>query len=135
MLEVKIPMRPISKDRPRFTNGRCYTTERTKLAEDAIAWVVKAEMIKQNVSIFDKAISMGLEFGFKLPRNMTKAEKEMLKDNQFHNIKKPDLDNICKLVMDSLNKVAYVDDKLIVHLNAVKIFGEEDFINIKIEEI
>lgn len=135
MLEVKIPMRPIPKDRPRFVNGRCYTTERTKLAENAIAWMVKEEMIKQSIGIINKPISLSIEFGFKLPPNMTRAEKEMLRENKFHHIKRPDIDNLCKTVLDALNEIAYIDDKLVVHLDALKVFGEEDFINIKIEEI
>lgn len=135
MLQVRIPMRPISKDRPRFTNGRCYTTERTKLAEQAIAWMAKEEMIKHSMKIFNKPLSVTIEFGFKLPPNMTKAEKEMLKQNKFHHIKRPDIDNLCKTVLDALNGVAYIDDKFIVHLHAMKVFDEEDYIDIKIEEI
>lgn len=135
MIEIKIPMRPMSKDRPRFVNGHCYTSERTKFAEDAIGWLVKEQMVKQSLPIMNKPISMSLEFGFKLPKNMTKAERDMLKENNFQHIKKPDIDNMCKLVLDSLNKIAYVDDKLIVHLDAIKIFGGEDYIKIKIEEI
>jgi Holliday junction resolvase RusA-like endonuclease len=135
MLEITIHMRPVAKARPRFGNGRCYTDPKTAAAEHAIAWAVKAQMQKQGISIIDKPVSMYLEFGFALPKNLSKHEKELMQNNQLHHIKKPDLDNVVKLVADSLNGVAYTDDRLIVHIDAYKVYGETDYITIKIEEI
>jgi len=135
MLEIKIPMRPVAKARPRFANGRCYTDEKTKRAEDAIAWAVKAEMIKHGIPMYETALSMYVEFGFAFPKSLSKQERELVKNGKFHHIKRPDLDNVCKTVMDSLNGLAYRDDSLIAHLEAFKVYGESDHIIIRLEEI
>lgn len=39
--------------------------------------------------------------------------------------KKPDMDNIGKLVCDALNDIVFEDDVQIVRLNARKIYGEK----------
>ena len=40
---------------------------------------------------------------------------------------KPDVDNIAKIVMDSLNKLAYLDDKQVSHLTIRKQFCNEQY--------
>ena len=40
---------------------------------------------------------------------------------------KPDVDNIAKIVMDSLNELAYLDDKQVNHLSIRKQFCNEQF--------
>ena len=40
--------------------------------------------------------------------------------SKLHIIKKPDSDNIAKVVLDALNGVAYIDDKDVVKLTVTK---------------
>ena len=51
-------------------------------------------------------------------------------------MKKPDCDNVVKIVLDSLNKIAYDDDKQVVELTVLKrwTFGNER-IEFEMEEI
>lgn len=45
-----------------------------------------------------------------------------------------DIDNFCKGILDSLNKIAYLDDSQITELKAWKFYADESSILIKIEE-
>ena len=47
--------------------------------------------------------------------------------------KKPDIDNIAKIILDALNKLAFNDDNQITKLNIEKIYSEEEKIYVKIE--
>lgn len=49
--------------------------------------------------------------------------------------KKPDIDNIAKVVCDALNGVAYKDDKQIVSLKLAKRYGSLPMVVIDINEI
>ncbi|WP_332834903.1 RusA family crossover junction endodeoxyribonuclease [Clostridium perfringens] len=40
--------------------------------------------------------------------------------------KKPDVDNIAKIILDSLNGVAYKDDSQIVDIRIIKKYTEDD---------
>lgn len=49
--------------------------------------------------------------------------------------KKPDMDNIAKIILDSLNGIAYEDDKQVVELHLYKQFAEQGKVFVKLETI
>ena len=49
-------------------------------------------------------------------------------------LKKPDIDNIAKIVADALNKVAYDDDSQICDMKIIKRYGEQEKLIIELEE-
>ena len=51
-------------------------------------------------------------------------------------LRKPDSDNIAKIVLDSLNKIAFDDDAQVVELTVVKKWTEElERIEFELEEV
>lgn len=48
---------------------------------------------------------------------------------------KPDTDNIAKSILDSLNGIAYLDDKQFVKLEVEKYYAQAPSVEIIIEEI
>lgn len=48
--------------------------------------------------------------------------------------KKPDCDNIAKIICDALNGVAYKDDKQIVQLLVSKVYSVEPFVLVTISD-
>lgn len=48
---------------------------------------------------------------------------------------KPDTDNIAKSILDSLNGIAYLDDKQVVNLQVEKYYAETSSVSVRIEEI
>ena len=88
-----------TKRRPRFTKqGRAYTDEKTKKEMEEIAVRYKGQKHKGCVSV-------EVDIYPKLPKNAPKR----LEDTPA--MKKPDVDNVLKIVMDALQGVAYDDDK------------------------
>ena len=63
-----------------------------------------------------------------------KKRQQMLDDNIFPTIK-PDTDNIAKSILDSLNKIAYLDDKQVVKLEVEKYYSQVPNVAVMIEEI
>ena len=56
--------------------------------------------------------------------------------NKIYPTKKPDVDNIIKIIADALNGVAYNDDKQIVMCNCGKYYTDsEPFVCVYIQEI
>ena len=55
-------------------------------------------------------------------------------ENSISPTKKPDIDNIVKVILDSMNKFAFKDDIQITKLEVEKRYGIEEKICIKIEE-
>ncbi len=48
--------------------------------------------------------------------------------------KKPDIDNIAKVILDALNKLAFKDDNQITKLSIEKVYSEEEKVYVKVEE-
>lgn len=49
-----------------------------------------------------------------------------------HPTKRPDLDNVAKLVLDALNTRAYADDALVCRLSTQKAYGDCDLLRISV---
>lgn len=113
----------IGKERPRFTRtGKPYTPIRTRLYEKKIrkAFIESgAEMIISPVHIDIEAIA-GIQ------KSASKAVRARRLSGQELAIKKPDVDNIAKIVLDSLNGLAYPDDANVVSMRVIKGRYEEE---------
>ena len=73
-------------------------------------------------------------FCYKRPKAHYKSvnKKPVLKDDlPFYKLGKPDIDNLCKFYMDAMNGIFYTDDSQVTSINAVKVYGSEDYIHIK----
>ena len=59
-----------------------------------------------------------------------------LKDSapKYH-ISRPDIDNLCKLIFDSLNKIFWRDDSLICSIKALKLYSENPRTEIYIQTL
>lgn len=96
--EFIIPTAPVPKGRPRLgRRGRVFTPKRTKNYE----MVVAANAIAAGVKSTDQPVEMEIHFYMKTPTSA-------------------DIDNLVKSVCDSLNGIAYVDDRQVMRLVAAK---------------
>lgn len=75
--------------------------------------------------MLEGAIKVEIWSFFKIPKSASKKDKALMEQNILMPTKKPDIDNIQKIVLDGLQGRAYEDDKQIVevvlvnHLNIV----------------
>ena len=55
-------------------------------------------------------------------------------ENKISPVKKPDIDNVVKIVLDALNKFVILDDIQVTKLTVEKEYAREEKLLIKIEE-
>jgi len=72
---------------------------------------------------------------FDTPKNISKKKREQMLNNEIYPTIKPDTDNIAKSILDSLNGIAYKDDKQVVKLNVDKRYNEEPSVRVWISEV
>ena len=116
MISFKVYGQPQGKARPRFANGRVYTPKATKGYEAKIkkAYLTAADSYG------------GYSFGDEPVRISITAFFKKAKSNKgIYAIKKPDIDNIAKIVLDGLNGIAYNDDSQVIYISAAKVYGDE----------
>ena len=122
------------KQRPRFNTktGRAFTSNQTINYEN---WI-KQCYIEQSNKLLQGAIRARIEIYYSVPKSYSKRKIEAIKDGIDYPMKKPDADNIAKIVLDSLNKIAYEDDKQVVELTVIKRWTfDNERIEFEVEEI
>lgn len=127
IIEFAIKGNAVPKGRPRSTKrGITYTPEKTRAYEDYVRSVASQYAPKE---LLKGALGMDLHFFFQRPKSLPKKVT--------HNIKKPDCDNLAKLILDSLEPrkrpkksqnplegAIYENDAQIVDLWITKEYGE-----------
>lgn len=130
----EINERAIGKQRPRYSRRtrRMYTPTKTSTFEEKVKWTFKS---KYNVDTepSTKPFKAKIIAIFEPPKSTSKKKLKELLYKEY--TKKPDVDNIAKVILDSLNGLAYKDDNQIAELLILKQYGEENKILIELEEI
>lgn len=71
---------------------------------------------------------------FDIPKSTSKKKETEMLNQSISPTKKPDIDNITKIVLDSMNKFAFKDDTQVTKLEVEKKYATESKIYVKIEE-
>lgn len=124
---------PKGKGRPRFTKtGRVYTPAETSQYESLVIlnYRISAKGYK-----FTSPVRVTIKAFHKPPKGKSKKVTEDMLDGRILPTKKPDADNIAKIVLDGLNKVAWEDDTQVVEMMVTKRYSEEPMVAVIIEEI
>ena len=125
MTHIKFDIPPRPKGRPRFANGHAYTPNATKIYEDSMA----QEYLLKNGKKYLGPVSLFITFNYKIPNSRIKE----LKHGQVCT-EKADLDNLIKIVGDSLNGIAYLDDKQVYKIVAEKKWADSNSVDVMIFE-
>ena len=132
--------KPVGKGRPKFTSKggftRAYTPKSTSDYETKVAEAYRAKY-GNSMADTDTSLCVSIRAVFPIPQSMRKAEREKAIQDEIKPLKKPDLDNIVKIVLDGLNGVAYEDDVCVTTVLASKCYTSdkncEGFVDIIIE--
>lgn len=120
------------KARPRVFNGHAVTPKDTVNYEN---WV-RLNYKEQSGKYLEGPIKANIIAYYKIPKSYTKAKRLACKQNIILPTKKPDIDNCIKVILDSLNGIAFHDDSQIVEVIAVKKWTEEqERVEFELEEI
>lgn len=132
--EFEIPGKITGKGRPRVntTTAIAYTPAKTKEYEELVKqyFIIKYRRINP----LEGRIKINITAYFLVPKNTSKKQEENMLNNAISPTKKPDIDNIAKIILDALNKLAFKDDNQITKLEIEKKYGTEEKIFVKVEE-
>ena len=120
---ITIPGKPMGKQRARMslTTKRTYTPDETVRYENLIKMTYAEKY--QNDQPYQGPIGISIFACMPIPQSWSK--KKQIEMVGYPCLTKPDTDNILKIVMDSLNGIAYMDDKQIYKSSIYKTYGPE----------
>ena len=120
IFEFTIEGVPIAKGRPRVCRNHTYTPQRTKDYESLVEW--SWNMKYGNLKPSDKPIKVYIKFFMAIPKSAGK--KTAIEMVGKPNIKRPDIDNLIKSILDGLNGLAFNDDNQVYAITAERVYGE-----------
>ena len=120
------------KQRTRVVKGHAFTPRETKDYEN----LVKMNYINQAGKYFLGPVRARIEAYYKIPKSYSKKRVQAIKEGKEEPTKKPDADNLAKIILDSLNSTAYKDDSQVIELTVIKRYTERmERVEFEIEEL
>lgn len=123
MPSVFVAGEPIGKGRPRLgRNGRVYTPDTTRKAEHTIASAWWSPVIDLETPV---EVRVTAYYGRPQAHTLKSGQLSAAGKRAPVPMKRPDLDNVVKLVLDALNGVAYRDDSQVLRFAAKREWATE----------
>lgn len=136
MVRLTIPGEPQGKGRHRAVRRgdqiATYTPRKTKDYEDEVRFCYRQVYGDLMAFAVDEPVSATIIAAFGIPKSTSKRRKVEMMAGSVLPTKKPDTDNIAKIVLDALNGLAYPDDKQVVELQVIKEYDLESCVTVEL---
>jgi Holliday junction resolvase RusA-like endonuclease len=118
---------PQGKGRPRFARTKAgvitHTPEQTVIYENLVKLEYQRQCENKRFGD-DEMLAISIYAFYGMPKSASKKKKAQMLEGTIRPTKKPDLDNVLKVIADSLNGIAYKDDSQIVGASVSKFYSE-----------
>lgn len=137
-ITFSVPGQPFGKQRPKFSRAKTYV--KTYTPDETVRYENLVKLMYQQAAkgkMFDRNTMLGITIVayYAIPKSTSrKKEKDMI-EHKIRPVKKPDWDNIGKIICDSLNLVAYHDDSAVVEAQVSKFYSDNPRVDVTIREI
>lgn len=109
---------PLAQGMPRFRRAgkfvQTYDPAKSKAWKDSVRWQCIEFMRKEKKGMIEGAIHADLVFLLPRPKSLPKKVKD--------HVKKPDMDNLEKSILDALEGIAYKNDSQICKMTGQKLY-------------
>ena len=141
MIEFTIPGEPRGKSRPRVVRlknraSTSYTPDKTVAYEELARQRFRQQWPSVELPFPDKTpVCVTITACFGIPKSASRKTRAAMLSGQNYPTKKPDVDNVIKIVLDALNGFAWHDDAQVVLLQVTKEYTEhEPFVRVQVTE-
>jgi Holliday junction resolvase RusA-like endonuclease len=134
MISFIVPGNPQGKARARiFFNAKinktcAMTPEKTVNYENLIKLCCRGTQI-------EGPLEMIIEAYYPIPKSASKKDHLAMLEGRIRPTKKPDADNVVKVIADALNGIAYKDDTQIVDLRIRKWYADVTRVEVQINRV
>ena len=124
------------KGRPRFSNYGKYVKAYTPADTASYENLIKLQFrISCGDWYSEQPLKMKITAIHGIVKSASKKDKAKMLIGEIKPTKKPDADNIVKIICDALNGIAYKDDTQVVELEMSKVYGEQEKVIVEITEV
>ena len=136
-LQFTVPGQPFGKERPRAAKrGKfmtLYTPQKTVNYEGLIAHTAMIAMVGRKLIL--GAVSVELDIRVSIPASWSKKRQAAAMRGEVAPTKKPDIDNVEKVLFDGMNGVVWKDDVQAVEVRKCKRYAETPGVFVIVREL
>lgn len=135
-MRFKFDVEPVEQARPRATRFgkgiRLYDPKKVTVFKRQLGMLAKQQMLDRGLDPFDGPLEVCMEFHRPVQASISQKERARRLSGSHRPTVKPDLDNYVKSTSDALNGILWVDDNLIISLEAKKFYAEQPHLTVEI---
>lgn len=132
-VEIFLDGVPVPKERHRFGAGRVYGTTRTTRYEKSLRAAALGVMAGR--APFTGPVEADLLMVLAVPKSWPKERQDAALEGKILPLRRPDADNIVKVLLDSLNRVVFEDDAQVTNLRFRKRYGSKTRVWLRLRAI
>lgn len=137
-IKFSVPGQPFGKQRPKFCRAEQYV--KTYTPDETVRYENLVKLMYQQVSkgkMFSEGAMLDVRIiaYYEIPKSTSKKKRKAMLEHKIRPTKKPDWDNIGKIICDSLNLVAYHDDSSVVDAQVRKFYSENPRVDVTIRVV
>ena len=128
----------MGKQRPRVVHNGSFSqafTPKETVSYENLVRVLYREAAKGKRFADEDMLDVRVIAYYSIPKSTSKKKRKMMLEHKIRPGKKPDWDNIGKIICDSLNTVAYRDDSSIVDAQVRKFYSENPRVDVTIRRV
>lgn len=135
-IAFNVPGVPVGKGRPKFSRHGAHVQVRTpeKTANYESLIKLAAAQAMDGAAPMRRPVAILLTMHMPIPASWSKKRQELALRGLIGATVKPDLDNVCKAILDSLNGIVYSDDKQVISATIVKQYGSIPHVAVRVSE-
>ena len=131
IISFVVPGEPKAKAGPRVTrSGIAYTPKDTINYENLVRLSFQTAY-PYHTPVQGKVKAEIIAY-FSIPKSSSKRKRASMVLGEISPMKKPDLDNIAKIILDSLNQIAFKDDSQVTSLRVEKVYSERPCVEVRL---
>lgn len=126
-----VPGEPQAWQRSRHNGAQHFTSPGQRGYQRTVAWVAKASSVEKRLTPIEIRIRAIME----PPASDSASRRAQKLSGATPPTKRPDVDNISKMILDALNGIAFVDDAQVVSLTVSKHWGKTPCVHVEIHSV
>ena len=127
-IQFEVAGKPFGKQRPRFQRAgsfvKTYTPQETVNYENLVKYNCQEAMAELNWDGWfnDEPLEVFILSCYEIPKSYSNKRREDALKKRLFPTKKPDIDNVAKIILDSLSSVLFHDDTQVISIHVDKIY-------------
>lgn len=135
-MRFEFDIEPVEQARPRATRMgkgiRLYDPKKVSIFKRQLGMLAKQQMLDRGLEPYDGPLEVCMEFYRPVQASLSRKERDRRLSGVHRPTVKPDLSNYIKALEDALNGILWVDDNLIISLEAKKFYAEQPHLTVEI---